>query len=357
MNYLSHHEVARVLTGGENHGAMLGAMVPDFLGMFGTKLVQPNYLVRRGIALHHATDKVFDGLAAVRSLEADMRESLGSLRDGNDRVNGRVVRAMVAVGKDLLFDGIYFRDEDIKPIEEREPIRAYQQTMSEALAEEVKLTADTYNLNSIAGPVDKWRSRFEAHFNKGIPRYDDVRIVAQRIHNRLSITKMAFGESLIEPLAAALTEYQARVFEIVPSVHNELFNRLEKDFSEQSFKRLPYNPGLHYGSIGEDGEWYPVINSEGPFKFSNIPTEPYIYKRKPLTPEQLANAVPYRPARASTMMLLMDDLPGRPKPTIEQILEQLKKEAQAGDERSQLALNRLKDEGALDENFQLNKSI
>jgi hypothetical protein len=195
MNYLSHHEVARRLAGDTDDPAfMFGAMSPDFFGMFHVrKAFIENQSLLVGLALHQATDIAFDRQEAIKELEADM---IGSFKTFMPRWSA--VQSG-KVGKDILFDGVLFEDELA--------LNSYRQTMHAAAIGEL-------DIRTIAEPAEQWLDGVRALEATGLPRYDDPRVVAERIQRRLHGTRTAFEISLVPQLAASLAVHQRRVMEI-----------------------------------------------------------------------------------------------------------------------------------------------
>lgn len=127
MNYFGHAAVASWYSAAP--GAALGAMLPDFATMSGTRLADAtDDDIARGIALHHKTDGAFHHLPPVLALmrELDDRlEAAGCARGPR--------RAVAHIGIELLIDGVLvsetpYRDlyvaalaHDTRGIEFREP--------------------------------------------------------------------------------------------------------------------------------------------------------------------------------------------------------------------------------------------
>jgi hypothetical protein len=86
---------------------VLGAMLPDFANMVGTRLSQPEEpALASGVAFHHRTDHVFHENAVFRELVAGARVELSRL--GLSRGSAR---AVAHVGVEILLDGVLAGDE------------------------------------------------------------------------------------------------------------------------------------------------------------------------------------------------------------------------------------------------------
>jgi hypothetical protein len=105
VNYFGHAAVAswHVPPEAEHSGpTALGAMLPDFATMSGTRLAEPAHPdIARGIDLHHATDSAFHHLPPVLAL---MRELDGRLQAAGCARGPR--RAVAHIGIELLLDGV-----------------------------------------------------------------------------------------------------------------------------------------------------------------------------------------------------------------------------------------------------------
>jgi len=104
VNYFGHAAVASWVIGVADGGAAtaLGAMLPDFATMSGTRLADPaDAGVARGIDLHHATDSAFHRLPPVLALMRELDDRLA--RAGCARGPRR---AVAHIGVELLLDGV-----------------------------------------------------------------------------------------------------------------------------------------------------------------------------------------------------------------------------------------------------------
>ncbi|HVU03592.1 MAG TPA: hypothetical protein VHE30_17655 [Polyangiaceae bacterium] len=78
MNFFGHAVVASWTS--TEPAFVLGAMVPDFANMVGTRVPPVSHeVVRRGVDFHHATDRVFHDTVTFRELMADARRELRAL--------------------------------------------------------------------------------------------------------------------------------------------------------------------------------------------------------------------------------------------------------------------------------------
>jgi acyl carrier protein phosphodiesterase len=100
VNYFGHAAVASWYS--PEPAAALGAMLPDFATMSGTRLAEAtDPAIARGIALHHKTDGAFHHLPPVLAL---MRELDDRLEAGGCARGPR--RAVAHIGIELLIDGV-----------------------------------------------------------------------------------------------------------------------------------------------------------------------------------------------------------------------------------------------------------
>lgn len=117
MNFIAHARIAlwsdSVRAPRSTEGAVarfvLGAMLPDFASMAGTRLAEvPDADMASGVSLHHQTDEVFHGS---RPFIALMQETMDALtRRGVDR---GPARAVAHIGVELLIDGELVEDPEV----------------------------------------------------------------------------------------------------------------------------------------------------------------------------------------------------------------------------------------------------
>jgi hypothetical protein len=206
MNFLGHHEIARRLSGEEDYSYLFSSMAPDFFGMF--RVRQSNTAstsISAGLALHQATDKVFDELAPVKELQTAMAASFKEFLPRWTAVQ------CARVGKDILFDGIHFSHEPV--------ILAYGRTMLFA-------TRGNAGIADMAEPTQQWMERIAVFEGMGVPRYDDPFVVADRLQRRLKGTRTEFDVSFIPELGANLAQHQVIVNEIGQAVVESVVEKL-----------------------------------------------------------------------------------------------------------------------------------
>jgi hypothetical protein len=112
VNFFGHAAVASWTS--RSPAFALGAMLPDFVTMIGSRLVSAAHLeLRRGIEFHHQTDRVFHDSATFKALSAS---ALGVLRElGLARGSAR---AVAHVGVEILLDGALASDERARSLYE-----------------------------------------------------------------------------------------------------------------------------------------------------------------------------------------------------------------------------------------------
>jgi hypothetical protein len=110
LNFYSHAVVAAWHS--QNPSFVLGAMLPDLLGMTGLRLREVyDPELARGVALHHATDGAFHVAPVFTSLCGDAIARL--TRAGVER---GTARAVGHVGVELLLDGALSDDSDARTL-------------------------------------------------------------------------------------------------------------------------------------------------------------------------------------------------------------------------------------------------
>lgn len=104
MNFFGHAAVASWSIAAP--ATVLGAMLPDFAAMCGSRIAgADDTAVSDGIALHHATDAAFHQLPAVTGLMRELDEQLAA---GGCARGPR--RAVAHIGVELLLDGVLVDD-------------------------------------------------------------------------------------------------------------------------------------------------------------------------------------------------------------------------------------------------------
>jgi hypothetical protein len=99
VNFFGHAVVAS--WEGKAPGLVLGAMLPDFASMSGTRLAEIDHPeLSAGLALHHRTDRVFHGASHFVALCREARRAL--VARGLDRGHAQ---AVAHLGVELLLDG------------------------------------------------------------------------------------------------------------------------------------------------------------------------------------------------------------------------------------------------------------
>lgn len=105
MNFYSHCWLAR--HDGADDAFALGAMLPDFAGMSGARVVRVEHReVASGVAHHHAVDAVFHAAPTFVALCQQSAERLDA-----DGVRWGTGRAVAHIGVELLLDGVLLGDE------------------------------------------------------------------------------------------------------------------------------------------------------------------------------------------------------------------------------------------------------
>jgi hypothetical protein len=118
MNFVGHAFVA--LRDGDDPAFVLGAMLPDFLGIVRARGATTDHAeLARGIAFHHRTDAVFHAAPAFVTLTARALEELETLG-----VPHGPARAASHVGIELLLDGFVVDEPGVRTAYERSLARA-----------------------------------------------------------------------------------------------------------------------------------------------------------------------------------------------------------------------------------------
>jgi acyl carrier protein phosphodiesterase len=104
MNFIGHLHVARWQR--ETPAFLLGAMLPDFAGMAGVRLLSiGDPELEAGVRLHHRTDDVFHGAPAFSAL---VQETIATLTARG--VERGPARAVGHIGVEMLIDGELLRE-------------------------------------------------------------------------------------------------------------------------------------------------------------------------------------------------------------------------------------------------------
>ncbi len=208
MNILSHHEVARQLDAKRGPAYRFGAMVPDFIGMFGVKRTyelvnDPDLLA--GIKLHQLTDVTFDNLTEMKELRRDMSRTFKGIMPKWSAAQ------CASVGKDILFDSLAIEDDAATA--------AYNSTMH-------RVATGSIDASEVAKPSLTWMTKIIAFEQRGLPNYADAETVANILQWRLKNTRSSFAASLVPALANELPPFQERVKDIGNLVTKKLMDAL-----------------------------------------------------------------------------------------------------------------------------------
>ncbi|MDQ3370495.1 MAG: hypothetical protein M3680_34175 [Myxococcota bacterium] len=179
---------------------VLGAMLPDFATMSGSRLAADaahDADLAAGIALHHATDAAFHRLPVVLGL---MRELDALLAEGDCARGPR--RAVAHIGVELLLDGVLVDDP------------GYRAAYTAALAHDPTIT---WRDGDDPARFEHLLTRLRAH---GVP--DDLRdpvAITQRLARVLGHRPLlAPSAADLRVIGAALVTYQPRVAVAAPTI-------------------------------------------------------------------------------------------------------------------------------------------
>lgn len=196
MNFFGHAAVAT--WSAADSGKVLGAMLPDFASMCGSRLAgADDAAVADGIALHHATDAAFHRLPVVTGLMRELDELLAA---GGCSRGPR--RAVAHVGVELLLDGVLV-DEP-----------SYRAAYVAGIAHDPALRwRDPEGPPRFAALVDRLRAR-------GVP--DDLRLpeaITMRVQRMLGHRPLlAPSPDELHTIRDALTAFQPRITVAAESV-------------------------------------------------------------------------------------------------------------------------------------------
>jgi hypothetical protein len=192
VNFFGHAAVAT--WSNPTGGCVLGAMLPDFATMSGTRLATGGGTdpeIDRGIALHHATDAAFHHLPPVLAL---MRELDGKLDAAGCARGPR--RAVAHIGVELLLDGVFVAEP------------AYREHYLAGLAHDPGGIG--WREQGDAARFAVLLARLRAH---GVP--DDLArpdAIAQRLHRMLAHRPLlAPNATDLAAIRACLVDYKPRV--------------------------------------------------------------------------------------------------------------------------------------------------
>jgi hypothetical protein len=169
VNHFAHAVVAAAH--GPDPALALGAMLPDFAGMLGTRVGALSHpALRAGCALHHASDAAFHGAPEFVALL-----SAGSARLRGDGLARGPARAAAHVGLELLFDAALAHDA------------VCAAHYARALAESAKPEVDAAIAWRSADAAPRWLALRVRLCARGAPRADeDCDALAQRVARALA---------------------------------------------------------------------------------------------------------------------------------------------------------------------------
>lgn len=205
MNWFGHAHVVR-LAGHQGDGLVLGAVLPDLLGMVRARVdleaLAPD--VRAGVALHHRGDEAFHQHPRFSTLGADLRARLVSVG-----LPGGAARAIGHVGTELLLDGTLAGDQATAS--------AFTSAMVGAPG------IDTAVVNGREGWIQVRGWVVEAH----PADYEQPLAVAFRLQRILGRRpRLAFDPAAVEELAEALGAHRPAVVDAGPELFAAVVDRL-----------------------------------------------------------------------------------------------------------------------------------
>lgn len=213
MNYIGHHEVARMYDTNASRPFLFGAIASDLARMSGTRVqnitsIDPE--VNRGLRFHRLTNKpAFDDQPEVMRLEEDIRHSLNGIFGDN----WRIARQGSRVLKDLLFDALFMRDGVV--------LGELRETLRIAKDEEIDTTGITRPSDAILPVVVRIH-------DQGPPDYSDPQQAASRLYIVMSKTRTPFDEQLIPHVADVAAEHLPTVYRIGPVALQETVSALRQ---------------------------------------------------------------------------------------------------------------------------------
>jgi hypothetical protein len=209
MNFVGHAAVARWSR--DEPAFLAGAMLPDFLHMTGTRVVEVrDPRVAAGVEHHHRVDDAFHGAPTFVALCAD---ALGRLT--SDGVRRGTARAVAHVGTELLLDGWLLHQGEV----ETAYVNALEWAFPSGLLETIRVRDEhAPRLHTLASRLVAW----------GAPHdYWNPRFVADRLETALSNRPrlaMATGEK--ERVASFLFERRNEVEACADTLLDEVRARL-----------------------------------------------------------------------------------------------------------------------------------
>jgi hypothetical protein len=208
MNFISHHEVAWQYKPKATPSFRFGSFVTDLTRMSPTRRLlvgATNPELLAGIAAHQLTNKAFDTQTVISQLEEDMKASFEQF------LPWRTATQASRAGKDLLFDGIQFREDHV--------IDNFLTTLDSVLADEVEFSG-----MADSGPLLEAVSWIRRN---GPPRYDDTEVVADRLIRTLSTTRTPLSDSYFEEVVEVFEAHQPTVFAIGRLVMSQTVENLK----------------------------------------------------------------------------------------------------------------------------------
>ncbi len=200
MNFYGHAQLAAGLD--DDPAYALGSMLPDFEGMSRSRAVEVRHAaVRRGIALHHATDDAFHGSPEFVQLTA---EALARLT--REDVGRGAARACAHVGTELLLDAYLLGTLGPNPL--------YLEAL--AIAEPDRVGADL-RFADAGERFEQLRRRLHAF---GTPHaYSDPDFVTQRLAAALSSRPRLALRTSDEPAVGRwLRAFRIEVHRVAPAL-------------------------------------------------------------------------------------------------------------------------------------------
>lgn len=221
MNFLSHHEIARIYRSDEqplNRTFLFGSVITDLARMSGSRkgirtAQDPDLLA--GIEFHDRTNKpAFDQQPHMLILHESLRESFAAF------LPPRTATQAANVSKDLLFDGIQLKDP--------ESLDEFRTTLQAVLSGKVDLSG-IQNPTLLLAIV----KHLEQH---GPPDYGDVEVVTTRLQTVLSRTRTPIEEGFLGEVAQVLSRHQPTIFMLGPLVMDQTVTTLREIFQDSSVR-------------------------------------------------------------------------------------------------------------------------
>ncbi len=201
MNYVGHALVASKINPTANDFYIYGSMLPDFVGMARTKLNKPidDTDIARGVALHYATDRIFDQNKHFRRIKSEFfSRHVEFLPRG-------AARACADPGSEILLDGYVLEIGGAGEMFER-----VIETVNKSSAWVGRFAVNPQALIELNSKM----SDYGAPYVYRLAEFAAVSL-QRRLRDR---PRLSFSEDLIPRVAEVFEDQQKMIYELAPKM-------------------------------------------------------------------------------------------------------------------------------------------